>query len=77
PILAGLLNSKVHFGPAMSFLIASPLMNPLMVVMLWVLLGWKVAIVYFVVLAIFSILTGLVFSKMNLANTYKGVNVKG
>ncbi|WP_270247341.1 permease [Staphylococcus capitis] len=77
PILAGLLNSKVPFGPAMSFLIASPLMNPLMVFMLWVLLGWKVAIVYFVVLAIFSILTGLVFSKMNLANTYKGVNVKG
>lgn len=77
PILAGLLNSKVPFGPAMSFLIASPLMNPLMVFMLWVLLGWKVAIVYFVVLAIFSIFTGLVFSKMNLAESYKGVNVKG
>lgn len=77
PILAGLLNSKVPFGPAMSFLIASPLMNPLMVFMLWALLGWKVAIVYFVVLAVFSILTGLVFSKMNLANSYKGVNVKG
>ena len=77
PILAGLLNSKVPFGPAMSFLIASPLMNPLMIFMLWTLLGWKVAIVYFVVLAIFSILTGLVFSKMNLAESYKGVNVKG
>ncbi|MFT3659750.1 MULTISPECIES: permease [Staphylococcus] len=77
PILAGLVNSKVPFGPAMSFLIASPLMNPLMIFMLWALLGWKVAIVYFVVLAIFSILTGLVFSKMNLAESYKGVNVKG
>ena len=77
PILAGLLNSKVPFGPAMSFLIASPLMNPLMVFMLWALLGWKVAIVYFIVLAIFSILTGFVFSKMNLAETYKGVTVKG
>ncbi|WP_248498227.1 permease [Staphylococcus haemolyticus] len=77
PILAGLLNSKVPFGPAMSFLIASPLMNPLMVFMLWALLGWKVAVVYFVVLAIFSILTGLVFSKMNLAESYKVVNVKG
>src|SRR5699024_4328527 len=45
--------------------------------MLWILLGWKVAVVYFVVLAIFSILTGLVFSKVNLAESYKGVNVKG
>lgn len=77
PILAGLLNSKVPFGPAVSFLIASPLMNPLMIFMLWALLGRKVAIVYFIVLAIFSILTGFVFSKMNLAETYKGVNVKG
>ncbi len=77
PILAGLLNSKVPFGPAMSFLIASPLINPLMLFMLWALLGWKVAVVYFVVIAIFSILTGLVFSKMNLAESYKGVNVKG
>lgn len=77
PILAGLLNSKVPFGPAMSFLIASPLMNPLMIFMLWALLGWKVAVVYFAVLAIFSILTGLVFSKINLAESYKGVNVEG
>ncbi|MFU0762175.1 permease [Staphylococcus pasteuri] len=77
PILAGLLNSKVPFGPSMSFLMASPLMNPLMLFMLWALLGWKVAVVYFVVLAIFSILTGFVFSKMNLAKSYKGVNVKG
>ena len=77
PILAGLLNSKVPFGPAVSFLIASPLMNPLMIFMLWALLGWKVAVVYFILLALFSVLTGLVFSKMNLAETYKGVNVKG
>ena len=77
PILAGLLNSKVPFGPAVSFLIASPLMNPLMIFMLWSLLSWKVAVIYFVVLAIFSILTGLVFSKMNLSKSYKGVTVKG
>ena len=48
-----------------------------MIFMLWALLGWKVAVVYFILLALFSVLTGLVFSKMNLAETYKGVNVKG
>src|SRR5699024_12286256 len=40
PILAGLLNSKVPFGPSMSFLIASPLMNPVIIFMLGALLGW-------------------------------------
>src|SRR5690625_256703 len=44
PILAGLLNAKVPFGPSISFLIASPLMNPIVVVMLWVLLGWKITV---------------------------------
>lgn len=77
PILAGLLNSKVPFGPSMSFLIASPLMNPVMIFMLWALLGWKTALVYFIVLSIFSILAGLIFSKLHLAETYKGVTVKG
>ncbi|API91484.1 hypothetical protein J32TS6_31900 [Virgibacillus pantothenticus] len=77
PILAGLLNSRVPFGPAMSFLIASPLMNPVVVFMLWVLLGWEITIVYMVVLSIFSILTGFVFSKLNLLESYKGVTVKG
>ena len=57
PILAGLLNSKVPFGPAMSFLISSPLMNPLMIFMLWALLGWKVAIVYFIVPVSYTHLT--------------------
>ncbi|MEN1970642.1 permease [Lentibacillus sp. N15] len=77
PILAGLLNSKVPFGPSMSFLIASPLMNPVMIFMLWALLGWKIALVYFIVLSIFSIVAGLIFSKLNLEQTYKGVTVKG
>src|SRR5699024_1441993 len=77
PILAGLLNSKVPFGPSMSFLIASPLMNPVMIFMLWALLGWQIAPVYFIVLSIFSIVAGLIFSKLNLEETYKGVTVKG
>jgi hypothetical protein len=77
PILAGLLNAKVPFGPSISFLIASPLMNPIVVVMLWVLLGWKITVVYVVVLSIFSALVGLLFSKLNLLETYKGVTVKG
>src|SRR5699024_11292582 len=72
PILAGLLNSKVPFGPSMSFLIASPLINPVMIFMLWVLLGWKIVLVYFIVLSMFSIVSWLVFSKFHLAETYKG-----
>lgn len=77
PILAGLLNSKSTFWSINEFLNCFTIDESVNAFMLWALLGWKVAVVYFVVLAIFSILTGLVFSKMNLAESYKGVNVKG
>lgn len=76
PILAGLLNSKASFGPSMSFLIASPLMNPVMMFTLWALLGWGVALVYFVVLGIFSIFAGAIFSRLDLEKTYKEVGIK-
>lgn len=77
PILAGLLNAKAPFGPSMSFLIASPLMNPVMTFTLWVLLGWQVTAVYFLIVSFFSVLMGVIFSRLNLEETYKGVTIKG
>src|SRR5699024_9984130 len=56
PILAGLLNSKVPFGPSMSFLIASPLMNPVMIFMFLALLCWQISLVYFILLSLFCII---------------------
>src|SRR5699024_4162953 len=46
PILAGLLSSKAPFGPSMSFLIASSLLNPVIVILLWTFLGWKLTLYY-------------------------------
>lgn len=77
PILAGLLNAKAPFGPSMSFLIASPLMNPVMIFTLWILLGWQVAGVYFLIVSLFSMLVGIIFSRLNLEEAYKGVTIKG
>src|SRR5690625_4710621 len=77
PILVGLLNAKAPFGPSMSFLIASPLMNPVMIFTLWILLGWQVAGVYFLIVSFFSMLVGVIFSRLNLEETYKGVTIKG
>src|SRR5699024_8502795 len=56
PILAGLLSSKAPFGPSMSYLIASPLLNPIVVILLWTLLGWKLTLYYVIIIAIFSVL---------------------
>lgn len=76
PILAGLLSSKAPFGPSMSFLIASPLLNPVIVSLLWTLLGWKLTLYYVMIVGIFSILIGVIFSALGLEHSVKEVRVR-
>ncbi|WP_371018480.1 permease [Pseudalkalibacillus sp. JSM 102089] len=76
PILAGLLSSKAPFGPSMSFLIASPLLNPVIVILLWTLLGWELTLYYIVIVGLFSILIGVVWEALGLHNSVKNVKVR-
>ncbi|SDM82360.1 permease [Sediminibacillus halophilus] len=76
PILAGLLSSKAPFGPSMSFLIASPLLNPVIVLLLWTLLGWKLTLYYVVIVGVFSILIGVVWNALGLNHSVKEVKVR-
>jgi uncharacterized membrane protein YraQ (UPF0718 family) len=63
PMTVGFLNAKVPFGSAMSFLIASPLLNPIIIGMLAAMVGLKAAIIYFVIAFICSIVFGVVLEK--------------
>ncbi|MFD1363184.1 permease [Lentibacillus salinarum] len=76
PILAGLLSSRAPFGPSMSFLIASPLLNPVIIILLWTLLGWKLTLYYAIVVGIFSILIGIVWEALGLKHSVKEVRVR-
>lgn len=76
PILAGLLSSKAPFGPSISYLIASPLLNPVIIIMLWTLLGWKLTLYYFIIIVIFSMLIGIVWERLGLEHSVKKVKVR-
>ena len=76
PILAGLLSSKAPFGPSISYLIASPLLNPVIIIMLWTLLGWKLTLYYFIIIVIFSMLIGIVWERLGLEHSVKNVKVR-
>src|SRR5699024_12397874 len=76
PILAGLLSSKAPFGPSMSFLIASPLLNPVIVILLWTLLGWKLPLYYVVIVGIFAVSIGVGWKALGLEQSVKNVNVR-
>src|SRR5699024_6655608 len=45
-ILAGLLSSFAPIGPSISLLISSPVLNPVIVILLWKLLGFKLPAFY-------------------------------
>src|SRR5690625_198856 len=72
PILAGLLSSKAPFGPSMSFLIASPLLNPVIVILFFTLLGWKLTRYYVFIVGIFASLMGVMW---NVYAVYRSVNI--
>lgn len=77
PMLAGMLKSGVAFRTAMTFLIASPLLNPIIVAGVVLLFGWRVAMVYVVVTAAWSLLAPVVWERMGLESQVKRVRVVG
>lgn len=47
PLTLGLLNAGVSIGPILTFVLVSPLLNPIVVGMVWTLMGWKACLIYF------------------------------
>lgn len=58
PFLKGLLRAKAGFGPMMVFLFASPLLNPIIIGLFVITFGWQVALFYFSIALIVSVIAG-------------------
>lgn len=76
PILAGLLSSGAPFGPSISFLISSPLLNPVIVILLWKLLGVKLTVFYVVAMFLFAVLAGIVFHLLKLEKHLRNIKIR-
>jgi len=46
PLFIGMLESGVPLGVTMSFLVSSPMVNEVALILLWGLFGWQVALIY-------------------------------
>ena len=71
PIVSGLIKGGVSFGPVLAFLFASPVLNPIIISLFLMLLGFKVTAVYVVVTFIGAMLTAAVLSKLGLERDVK------
>jgi len=76
PILLGMLKGGVPFGAAMSFLVASPLLNPIIILMLLGLMGWQTTLMYVGMVFPAAILAGAAWERMGLAADIKDVGLK-
>jgi uncharacterized membrane protein YraQ (UPF0718 family) len=68
PLFLGFIQAGVPLGTTFSFLVASPMINEVALVLLLGMFGWKIALMYIVSGLIISILSGIVIGKMKVEN---------
>lgn len=63
PLTLGLLKARAAFGPIMTFLFTSPLLNPIIVAVFWSAFGYEVTIIYALIAFFLSMLAGYILEK--------------
>ena len=66
PLFIGFIESGLPLGVTFSFLISSPTVNEVALVMLWGLFGWKIALLYVATGVILAFISGIVIGKLKL-----------
>jgi uncharacterized protein len=64
PVVVNMLKKKMPFGIVMIFLFASPVLDPTILTLMGVVLGWKVTAIYTALTTVFSIIIGLTLEKL-------------
>jgi len=65
PLFLGFISANIPIGITMAFLITSPIINEVAVVLLWGLLGWKFAVTYVAVGILAGIIGGILMDAMH------------
>jgi len=71
PLLLGMLRAGVPFAAAMTFLFSSPLLNPVVISLFIILMGWKIAALYFAITFVATIVIGLLLDGLGFASQVK------
>lgn len=66
PLFIGFVEAGVPLGVTFSFLISSPMVNEVAIVLLWGLFGWKIAAIYMGTGLLVSVMAGFIIGKLKL-----------
>lgn len=64
PLFLGFIEAGVPLGVTFSFLVASPMINEIAVILLWGLFGWKITIIYILSGLLIAIFSGIIIGKL-------------
>lgn len=68
PLFLGFLEAGVPLGTTFSFLVASPMINEVALVLLFGMFGWKIALLYIFSGLIIAILSGIIIGHLKVEN---------
>jgi len=77
PVSMGMIEMGAPFSMVFSFLLSAPLANFVVVGFIFGVFGWKVALVYFLVVFIGAVVMGSLVGKTSLKNEVKRIQMKG
>lgn len=66
PLFIGFVEAGVPLGVTFSFLISSPMVNEVALIMLWGLFGWKIALIYIGTGLLVAIFAGILIGKLKM-----------
>ena len=72
PMLVGLLKARAGFGPTMTFLFTSPLLNPIIIALFIPVLGLNVTLTYGALALCISLLAGVLLQTLGFERYIKG-----
>lgn len=68
PLFLGFVEAGIPLGVTFSFLVSSPMINEIALVMLLGLFGWKIAFLYILSGLLIAIISGLIIGRLNVEN---------
>jgi uncharacterized membrane protein YraQ (UPF0718 family) len=68
PLFLGFIEAGVPLGVTFSFLVASPMINEVALILLFGMFGWKIASLYILSGLIIAILSGIIIGKLKVEN---------
>ncbi|MCX5710502.1 MAG: permease, partial [Candidatus Omnitrophica bacterium] len=68
PLFLGFVEAGIPLGVTFSFLVSSPMINEVALVMLWGMFGWKIAVLYVASGLVIAVLSGIAIGKLKVDN---------